>query len=166
MNYAKKSIDLAATFDEPPVFEIVVCPPQAEYPVTSMPFDILRRNFVKSAGEIAAYGALRGVSVAIEPINRFEGYAGFLNSIIEAKSIVDEVDADNLGLLADFFHVNIDDGALGETLRLAGDKLMHVHLADSNRQAPGSGHIDFLQVIRTFNAIGFSGYLSLDTVPA
>ncbi len=104
--------------------------------------------------------------MAIEPINRFEGYAGFLNSIIEAKSIVDEVDVDNLGLLADFFHVNIEDGALGETLRLAGDRLMHVHLADSNRQTPGTGHIDFLQVIRTLNAIGFSGYLSLDTVPA
>ena len=46
VNYAKKSIDLAATFDEPPVFEIVACPVQAEYPATSMPFDILRRNFM------------------------------------------------------------------------------------------------------------------------
>ena len=166
VSYAQKSIDLAATFDEPPVFEIVACPVKLEYPVSGVPFDILRRNFVRSAREIAAYAADRQVSVAIEPVNRFEGYAGFLNSIADARSIVDEVDAENLGLLADFFHVNIEDAAPSETLRLAGDKLMHIHLADSNRQAPGTGHIDFLQVIRTLNAMSFTGYLSLDSVPA
>ena len=166
VSYAKKSIDLAATFDEPPLFEIVACPGKLEYPVSNVPFDIRRGNFLRSAREIAAYAADRRVSVAIEPINRFEGYAGFLNSIVEARDIVDEVDADNLGLLADFFHVNIEDANPSETLRLAGDKLMHIHLADSNRQAPGTGHIDFLQVIRTLNAMGFTGYLSLDSVPA
>ena len=166
VDYARKCIDLAATFDEPPLFEIVACPVEAEYPVASAPGDVLRRNFVKSAREIVEYAAERSVSVAIEPINRFEGYAGFLNSIADGMSIVDEVGADNLGVLADFFHVNIEDAALTDALRLAGDKLMHIHLADSNRQAPGTGHIDFLQVIRTLNSIGFGGYLSLDSVPA
>ncbi len=166
VRYTKKCIDLAASLDEPPLIEIAAVPPQNEYPITSMPRAILRRNFVKSTREIADYAAPRGVTVAIEPINRFEGYAGFLNSIVEAKSIADEVDADNLGVLADFFHVNIEDAALTDTLRLAGDKLMCIHLADNNRQAPGTGHIDFLQVIRTLNAMGYTGYLSLDAVPA
>lgn len=166
VGYAQKSIDLAASLDEPPVFEIVACPPQTEYPVSTIPYDVLRRNFVKSAGEIARYAGERNVSVAIEPINRFEGYAGFLNSIPEALDVVEEVNADNLGLLADFFHVNIEDGELSETLRLAAPRLLHIHLADSNRQMPGTGHIDFLQVVRTLNAMSFNGYLSLDSVPA
>ena len=166
VSYTLKCVDLAAGLDEPPVIEIAAVPPHSEYPVTSVPRSTLRRNFVKSTREIGAYAAPRGVKVAIEPINRFEGYAGFLNSIVEAKSVADEVDADNVGVLADFFHVNIEDGALTDTLRLAGDRLMCIHLADNNRQAPGTGHIDFLQVIRTLNAMAYSGYLSLDAVPA
>ena len=166
VRYAQKCIDLAAGLDEPPLLEIAAVPPVSEYPVTSVPRAVLRRNFVQSARELADYAAPRGVDVAIEPINRFEGYAGFLNSIVEAKSIADEVGADNLGVLADFFHVNIEDASLTDTLRLAADKLMCIHLADNNRQAPGTGHIDFLQVIRTLNAMGYGGYLSLDAVPA
>ena len=166
VQYTKKCVDLAASLDEPPLIEIAAVPPHNEYPVTSVPRAILRRNFVKSTREIADYAAPRGVGIAIEPINRFEGYAGFLNSVVEAKSIADEVGADNLGVLADFFHVNIEDAALTDTLRLAADRLMCIHLADNNRQAPGTGHIDFLQVIRTLNAIGYTGYLSLDAVPA
>jgi len=76
------------------------------------------------------------------------------------------VGAENLGVLADFFHVNIEDAALTDTLRHAADKLMCIHLADNNRQAPGTGHIDFLQVIRTLTSIDYNGYLSLDAVPA
>ena len=166
VRYAQKCIDLAAGLDEPPLLEIAAVPPVSEYPVTSVPRAVLRRNFVQSARELSDYAAPRGVDVAIEPINRFEGYAGFLNSIVEAKSIADEVGADNLGVLADFFHVNIEDASLTDTLRLAADKLMCIHLADNNRQAPGTGHIDFLQVIRTLNAMGYGGYLSLDAVPA
>ena len=166
VRYTQKCIDLAASLDEPPLIEIAAVPPHSEYPVTSVPRPTLRRNFVKSTREISAYAAPRGVRVAIEPINRFEGYAGFLNSIMEAKSVADEVGADNVGVLADFFHVNIEDAALADTLRLAGDRLMCIHLADNNRQAPGTGHIDFLQVVRTLNSMGYSGYLSLDAVPA
>ena len=166
VRYTQKCIDLAASLDEPPLIEIAAVPPHSEYPVTSVPRPTLRRNFVKSTREIGAYAAPRGVRVAIEPINRFEGYAGFLNSIMEAKSIADEVGADNVGVLADFFHVNIEDAALADTLRLAGDRLMCIHLADSNRQAPGTGHLDFLHIVRTLNSMGYSGYLSLDAVPA
>ena len=166
VRYTQKCIDLAGSLDEPPLIEIAAVPPHSEYPVTSVPRPTLRRNFVKSTREIGAYAAPLGVRVAIEPINRFEGYAGFLNSIMEAKSVADEVGADNVGVLADFFHVNIEDAALADTLRLAGDRLMCIHLADNNRQAPGTGHIDFLQVVRTLNSMGYSGYLSLDAVPA
>ncbi len=89
-----------------------------------------------------------------------------MNTVAEALSVVEQVGADNLYVLADLFHVNIEDGPLTDTLRAAGDRLCHIHLADSNRQAPGTGHIDFLGVIRALNDIGFSGYLSLDSVPA
>ena len=112
-------MDLAATFEVPPVFEIVASPAQSEYPVTKTPIHLLRANFIESTREITEYAAERNVDIAIEPINRFEGYAGFLNSLVEGKGIVDEIDAPNLGVLADFFHVNMEDGPLNDALRAA-----------------------------------------------
>ena len=162
--HAGEERNLASTFDNPPMLEIDAADEANEYPVASTPRDELRRNFVRSAIEICDYARERNVPIAIEPINRFEGICGFLNSMVEARSIADEVGR-GLGVMADFFHVNIEDGPVTESLRMAGDKLMHIHLADSNRQAPGTGHIDFFDVQRTLNAMGYDGYFAVDSVP-
>jgi sugar phosphate isomerase/epimerase len=165
VTYAKKCVDLAATFDEPPLFEIVPCPAVNEYPRTKVPYGTLRDGFLDSTVQIAKYAKERGVSIAIEPVNRFEAYAGFMNTIPEVMDAIESVGMDNVYALADFFHVNVEDGPIIDTLRCAGDRLAHIHLADSNRQAPGTGHIDFLDVIRTLNDIEYTGYLALDSVP-
>ena len=102
-----------------------------------------------------------GVPVAIEPVNRFEGYAGFMNSVVEALAVVEAVGSDYLGIVADFFHLNIEDGPVTEALRTAGKHLRHIHLADSNRQMPGTGHLDFSDIVRVLHAIGYRG-LPLD----
>jgi sugar phosphate isomerase/epimerase len=164
VSYTHKCIDLSASVGGP-VFEICVVPFEAEFPVCSTPLEVLRRNFVRSAREIAEYAAQRDVLVAIEPINRFEGYAGFINSVSDAMSVVDEIQVDSLGVMADLFHVNIEDVSPAHALRRAGRSLMHIHLADNNRQAPGTGHIDFPNLIRTLDDIGYDGYLALDCLP-
>lgn len=162
----KKCIDLAAQFDEHPLFQFSAVAFRPEYPVSSIPAGVLREQFLKSSIEVATYAAERDVKAAIEPLNRFEGYAGFMNTVPEVKALVDELGMDNLGILADFFHMNIEDNSLAPMLRLAGDKLMHIHLADSNRYAPGTGHVDFLDVVRTLKAMDYQRYLSVDCLPA
>ena len=157
-------MDLSATLDEPALLEIDAVASEVEYPITRHPRKVLRENFVRSAREICAHARPLGVPIAIEPINRFEGYAGFLNSIVEARSIADEVGLD-LGVLLDFFHVNIEDGPVVETIGVAGEKLRHIPLADSNRQTPGAGHIDWVATVRALNDIQFGGYLSVDSTP-
>jgi sugar phosphate isomerase/epimerase len=165
VSYATKCVDLAATFEEPPFFEIVPCPAQSEYPRTKVPYNTLRDGFLDSTEQIAKYAKERGVNIAIEPVNRFEAYAGFMNTIPEVMDVIESVGMDNVYALADFFHVSMEDGPITDTLRCAGDRLVHIHLADSNRQSPGTGHIDFLDVIRTLNDIEFTGYMALDSVP-
>lgn len=165
ITHFKKCVDLAATFDEPPLFQFSAVDYRTEYPVTSKPIDQLRKAFVESTREISKYAAAKNVCLAIEPLNRFEGYAGFMNTTPEVLGVIDEVGAENLGILQDFFHMNIEDGPLNDSFRLAADKLMHIHLADSNRQIPGTGHVDFLEFIRTLNAIDYAGYLSVDCLP-
>ena len=164
VSYANKCIDLAASMGGP-VVELCCCPFRPEYPISSAPLDVVRRNFVKSLQQISAYAAERKVPVALEALNRFEGYAGFMNSVKDAVSVIEESGAENLGVLADLFHINIEDTSPDDALRRAGSRLMHVHLADSNRAAPGTGHIDFLQLLRTLRSMNYQGYLALDCVP-
>lgn len=163
--YARRCIDLAVEVGAS-ILEICAVPTVLEYPVCSEPLAIIRQNFVESTREICLYAEKSGVDILIEPINRFEGYAGFINNFDDALSVIGEVDAPNLGVLADFFHMNIECVSICESLRDASDRVRHVHLADSNRLAPGCGHIDFSAVLRTLADIGFDGYMSLDCVPA
>jgi len=112
---------------------------------------------------VAAYAAERGVELVVEPINRYE--TNFLNTVAEALAFLDEVAAPNVGLLFDTFHANIEEPSLAASLRAASPRLRHVHVADSNRWAPGSGHLDFAAIIATLRALGYDGWLSAEILP-
>jgi sugar phosphate isomerase/epimerase len=115
--------------------------------------------------DVCAYAAKHGVTVTIEPINRFEGYTGFMNSVSEASKIIAMLGIENLEVLGDTFHMNIEDTSLSDALRTAGPKLRHIHLNDSNRLIPGTGHVDFVEVLKTLKEIDFQGYMLLDCLP-
>jgi sugar phosphate isomerase/epimerase len=79
--------------------------------------------------------------------------------------LVKDLDCDNVGLMLDLFHMNIEDASIEEGLRLAGDRLWHVHIADSNRLYPGSGHLDFDSIFATLEDMGYQGYVSAELLP-
>lgn len=103
-----------------------------------------------------------GVDLIIEPLNRYEG--NYLSTIDEALEAIKRIGAANIGLLADTFHMNIEEGSMAEAIRAAGPRLRHVHLSDSNRQPPGDGHIDFEPVIDVLREQRYSGYVSAEVV--
>ena len=108
-------------------------------------------------------GARHDIRLVIEPINRYE--TNFLYNIDETLAFLEEVDRPNVGILADTFHMNIEDASISGSLRRAGRSLFHVHVADSNRWAPGCGHLDFGQVLATLQAMRYSGYVSVECLP-
>ncbi|MFH1609856.1 MAG: sugar phosphate isomerase/epimerase family protein [Candidatus Bipolaricaulota bacterium] len=103
------------------------------------------------------------VRLALEPLNRYE--SRLLNTVAEALPVVDQVGAENLGLLLDTFHANIEESGIGEAIRASGDRLFHVHLADSNRWPPGHGHLDFRAVWDALSDVGYDGSLVLECFP-
>jgi sugar phosphate isomerase/epimerase len=121
------------------------------------------RAAVEASRELADYASGHGVSLTVEPINRYE--TNFLNTIAETLEFIDTVGAPNLGLLADTFHMNIEEASMTEPLIAAGNRLWHVHLVDSNRCAPGMGHTDFAPIVSALVAAGYSGYLSGEVLP-
>lgn len=118
---------------------------------------------VDSVHRYAEYALPLGVSLAVEPINRYE--TNYLNTIGEALDFVDEVDLPNVGILADTFHMNIEEADLANALRSAGDRLLHTQFVDSNRLAAGRGHIDFDALAGVLQEFAFTGYLSTESLP-
>jgi sugar phosphate isomerase/epimerase len=108
-------------------------------------------------------GARDGIRFVIEPINRYE--TNFLSTVDETLAFLEEVDRENVGILADTFHMNIEDASIPGSLRRASRSLFHVHVADSNRWAPGCGHLDFSEVLRTLQVMRYSGYVSVECLP-
>jgi len=122
-----------------------------------------RSRVVELVRACAEYAQPRGVRLAIEPINRYE--TNLINSVGEALEFIAEVGAENLVVLADTFHMNIEEVSLAGALRQAGDKLGYVHFADSNRHAAGRGHIDFGELAAVLRSMGYSGYISAEILP-
>ena len=71
----------------------------------------------------------------------------------------------NGGIMADTFHMNIEERSILGSILAHGDLLNHVHLSDSNRLAPGLGHIDFAQVLLTLREAGYGGGLAFELIP-
>lgn len=121
------------------------------------------RRAVAGVRRYGEYAAQQGVSLVIEPINRYE--TNYINTIQDALQFIDEVGLENFGVLPDTFHMNIEEVDLAESLRSAGDKVHHVQFTDSNRLAAGRGHIDFRALAAVLTDSGYRGYLSTETLP-
>ena len=72
---------------------------------------------------------------------------------------------ENVGLLLDTFHMNIEERDMMESIEISKDRLFHFHVADSNRWAPGYGHIDFRGIINKLVGVGYGGYVSVECLP-
>jgi sugar phosphate isomerase/epimerase len=70
-----------------------------------------------------------------------------------------------MGILADTFHMNIEEPIIEESLKKYGDLIKHIHFADSNRWPPGYGHTDFKSIVETLKQIGYEGYISFEMLP-
>jgi D-psicose/D-tagatose/L-ribulose 3-epimerase len=86
-----------------------------------------------------------------------------IRTVAEGLAFLAEVGADNLKLLPDAYHMNIEERDPAAALRRAGDKLGLYHAADSNREGIGGGHTDFLAQIAALSDIGYEGPVILET---
>jgi len=105
-----------------------------------------------------------GVTVAIEPLNRFETY--FLNTAEDAARFCREVNHPNVGILLDTFHANIEEKQIGDAFRIAGPYLKHVHTCENDRGTPGTGHVEWDDVFAALSDVGYDGWLTIESFGA
>jgi sugar phosphate isomerase/epimerase len=118
---------------------------------------------VERLRSVMDYAAEQGVKITLEPINRYE--TDFIFSAADGMRLIEDLGSDNVGLMLDLFHMNIEDASIEQGLRTAGDRLWHVHIADSHRRYPGSGHLDFDSIFATLKDMGYQGYVSAELFP-
>lgn len=117
----------------------------------------------ESLNALGPYAKKKGQSLFYEPLNRYE--TNLFNTLAEGVAVLESLETDNVRLLADLFHMNIEEADLPGAIRHAGKHLGHVHFVDSNRKAAGLGHMDHGPIVAALKDIGYSGYLCAEAFP-
>ncbi|MCG3211809.1 MAG: D-tagatose 3-epimerase [Anaerolineae bacterium] len=119
---------------------------------------------VKQLKELGAYAADHGVVMGVEPLNRFE--TSFINLASQVIEVVDRVDSPGCKIMLDTFHMNIEERSLGDAIRAAGPRLVHLHSCENDRGAPGSGHVPWNDVAQALKDINFDGPVVIESFTA
>ena len=160
LRYLRDVADLAATVGAP----VIIAAPTAflrTRPIASESeeWDLA----VQSIGAAGEHAASVGVDLTLECWNRYGTF--LLNRLEQSARLWRETGLENGGILADTYHMNIEERSLPQAIRAAGSLINHFHLSDSNRSAPGLGHVDFASVLRALLDVGYPGYLTFELDP-
>ena len=111
-------------------------------------------------GRVAHYAAERDVTLCLEIINRYETH--LMNTVDQAVALVKRIDAPNVMVHLDTFHIDIEEPSVPEAIERLGSHLGYVHLAESHRGTLGSGHVPFDEVFAALASIDFEGPLVVE----
>jgi len=170
VKYLRECIDLAVDVGAP---LIIVIPsavaktaPVGQFDTEDAWVEAAEREWayaVESVRKAATYAEQKGMLLAIEPINRYETF--LVNNVDQGLRFASEVGSRAVKLHLDTFHMNIEEPDPAGAIRKAGDLLINVHIADSNRQAVGYGHTDFKAIMRALKEIDYQRALTLEPLP-
>ncbi len=127
------------------------------------PSRLAEDRFLGAMKDVADYAATHGVVIAVEPVNRYE--LDFVNRLEEAAELIDRLGRPNVKVMPDVFHMNIEEASIEGSLVAFRDYIAYVHFADSNRFAPGMGHLNFPNIITVLREIGYAGYVTAEILP-
>ena len=116
----------------------------------------------RALNDLGEHARQYNVSVIYEPLNRYE--TNLVNTVAAGVELMESLQTDNVRLLADLFHMNIEETDLAAALKTGGRWIGHIHFVDSNRRPAGSGHMNFAPIVAALMAIDYGGYLSAEAL--
>jgi D-psicose/D-tagatose/L-ribulose 3-epimerase len=118
-------------------------------------------NVARCLEAAARHAKALGLSLGIEPVNRYETH--LLNTGWQAAAMIDRVGAENVFIHLDTYHMNIEEKGAANGILAARDHLRYIHLSESDRGVPGKGTCDWDEIFAALAAIGFSGGLAMES---
>lgn len=110
--------------------------------------------------KIAPYAQKKNITLAGEPINRFETF--FVNTIAQGISIVDATGCPNVGLHVDTYHGNFEELDICAAWKTAGDRIRHVHISENTRGIPGTGCAVHSKLFEALKELHYDGWLTIE----
>lgn len=159
VQYIKDSVDLAVKVGAG-IMIVVPSPVGRTVKPEGISIKELTEHAVRNVRRAADYAEKKGVKLAVEAINRYETY--FINTLSKGMEFVEAVNHPAVGIMADLFHMNIEEADIADSLLMIREHLLHVHIADNTREAAGMGHTDFKEVLRVLKRIGYEGSLTME----
>jgi sugar phosphate isomerase/epimerase len=157
--------NLMAMADELGATGVICVPVRPPYEFTDLPPWSDRYTLIKELTIAVLEGWFSRLpagnsALFLEPLNRYEAY--FLNRVEQAVEVARGIGHPRCKVLADFFHMNIEEANFSDPLRLAGDLLGMLHIADNNRLQPGRGCLDYRPGFAALKDIHYAGYISIE----
>jgi sugar phosphate isomerase/epimerase len=119
-----------------------------------------RDVLIEGLSQLGEHAVQAGAVLLFEPLNRYEDH--MVNTVQQASELLEAAGSDGVRILADTYHMNIEEDDPCDALRSVASVLGAVHLSDSNRGQPGTGHIPFEAIVATLVDIGFDGVVSVE----
>lgn len=153
--YVRRCVDIAAALGAPavigPMYSAVgktrLLSPEARAAQWALAIETLK--------PVADYAGERGIRLALEPLNRFE--TDFLNTAEQGMTFLTRVGRENVGLLMDTFHMNIEERDIPAALRMAGDRVFEFHACANDRGTPGRDHLPWTKIVGALRDIRYDG---------
>mgnify|MGYP001192237265 CR=1 FL=1 len=114
----------------------------------------------QSLEELGQHASSRGVTLIYEPLNRYE--TNLFNHYLDACELLDQLSTNGVSLLADLFHMNIEEDDIADSIKKGSRHLGHVHFADSNRRPVGNGHTNMEPIAQALKDVGYEGCISAE----
>ncbi|HKP15255.1 MAG TPA: sugar phosphate isomerase/epimerase [Gemmatimonadaceae bacterium] len=118
-------------------------------------------QIARTLRSLGGYAADHGVVLGVETLNRFE--TSFLNTTTQALELIGRIDHPAVGVALDLFHLGIEEKNVGDALRAAGPKLVHLQVAENDRGTPGTGSLPWNDVANALHEIGYRGRVVIET---
>jgi sugar phosphate isomerase/epimerase len=119
-----------------------------------------RKILAETLSELGEHAEHEGSTIFFEPLNRYEDH--MVNRLQQAAAICRDVGSPSVKVMADTFHMSIEEDDLAASIRSTADLIGHVQLGDSGRLQPGIGHLDWPALMEAFRAIGYDGWLAME----
>lgn len=116
---------------------------------------------VNGLQSLAAYAGDHGVRLAFEPLNRFE--TDMINVVEQGLRLIEDVGSPHLGLHLDTFHMHLEEKSTPAAIRLAGERVFHVHACENDRGVPGTGQVDWRGMARALQEIDYQGPVVIES---
>lgn len=128
-----------------------------------LPKDDALKLLGEALSELGEYAGKYNVPLIYEPLNRYE--TNLCNTMSDGVQLIESQSISNVVLLADLFHMNIEETCIAQGIKDGGKHIGHVHFVDSNRRPAGNGHMNYEPIVAALNEINFTAYASAEAFP-